>query len=223
MSLLEKYIEYDKKLDEIFDFFNREDNINLKKGKRNQVISKNAVRNFNGKIDIFEQDEKIYKVLTVWEFKRLEAVYILGLEVLNLFEIFLKYKIEYKGNNLVIISQEKINIFNSDEEVEKYLSKKLTTFNSSKIIYSSRLGSNFNFYFNSKMSNKKYEKLINLINFFNTKDLSIPNNYGVDKNETVKCVDLDNFNYQISFIELKEFINLNCEENNFSEIINKYP
>lgn len=62
--------------------------------------------------------------------------------------------------------------------------------------------------------------LLKLIDFLKVHDLNTPSNFG-KKNNKIFCIDLENHNQNISFYDLKVFL----EENNknFIEIVNEYP
>lgn len=218
MKLLENFIKYDKQLTEICDFFNDENIQQLEENNKNRmVLSTNLLRGFK-KISVFEYENKIYKVLPLESYKELEAIYKL-VEIFNLSSFILNHEIEYNGKNIVIISQEKIEIFKSSNRIDEFLEdNNINYVNNLKI--KSKLLNNINIYLKNFLKEEEYENFLKLIDFLKVYDLNTPSNFG-KKNNKIFCVDLENHNQNIGFYDLKVFL----EENNknFIEIVNEYP
>lgn len=215
---LNKFINYDKQLDEIINYFNyaigvEENNKAYRSASASSIISSRY-----SKISVFEENNKFYCVLSNSTYKRLEAVYILANDILKLQKIFLPYEIEYEGKGIIIISQKKL------ERISQEIKDNYLNFENKKveIICTDYLDKKINCYFKSILSDKEYSTLINLINLFNVVDLIGFSNFGFDKEKKIiRCLDLENYNRKLSFNELKLFFEK--EKLNFGEFINKYP
>lgn len=84
----------------------------------------------------------------------------------------------------------------------------------------SKISSNINLYLANTLTTEDYNKFIDFVEFFNITDLINPINFG-KKNDKILCIDLENHNREISFFDLKIFLERN--KINFSKIIDEYP
>lgn len=215
MSLLQEFINCDKQLTSICDFLNA--NQWLEGNNRMGFSTKHFLARFSSKISVFEENNKIYKVLNISSFRKLQAIEYLTIKILDLSQIVLPYDIEYVGEAFAIISQEKIKIIQSRKDLTNFFDNKTTTC----IINSNKIDGEINQILALTLPFKDYEKFLNFIELLKIRDLININNFGIDKNNKIKCVDLESFNESLSINELKEF--LSKFKINFSEVINSCP
>ena len=214
MSLLQEYIEQDKRLCEIVSFFIQ--NSGSIQGLQERAFEEHVLSRYN-KISVFEENNRIYKVFSKHSFLKAEAVYTLADNVLNLDEIIAPITVEYCGHYLAIISQEKlIPCFNA-----QMLNTLIPEGAQATTIYSSRLYGGINQILANTTDFITYQKFIELIELLEVNDMSGINNFGLDATGKLKCLDFENFNHFLTFSELKVF--LEKYDIQLADAVSQYP
>jgi hypothetical protein len=152
------------------------------------------------------------------EYKRICGVYCLTNKVFNFSSFILDYKTEYKGENLVIISQEKIMIFNHSRQIKEILQKNNINFTEEIELKSNiKMSNDIVLYLKFLLDNKDFNIFIDIIEFLKIKDFLNIANFGVNKENKILWIDLENFNYEMNYYDLQLF--LKKHNKNFNLIV----
>lgn len=210
MSLLQQFIDCDQQLNSIFTFL--DNNYHLIRNNRSGV----NLQVYHSKFSVFEENGKIFKVYSTKTFKKCQAISYLIYDLLELQDIILPFDIEYEGKYLSIISQRKLHEVNRLTLSESINGKKIDNLINNKF-----LNNDINQFLAINFSRSLYEKFIDVIDFLKVMDLTGLENFGMEDNNFIKCIDFESFNTNISSIELKNF--LNKYQIDFGQAINQCP
>lgn len=106
MSVIDKYKKIDAEITNFCDFLNTTSYIQ-NKGSITPTSLFNCIYN---KIGVFEENNKIYKVFTISNWKQQKAIQILCQDILKISEIVLPFKVVFEGQFFIIVEQKKLTL-----------------------------------------------------------------------------------------------------------------